>query len=86
MIAFLTTAFPAIAGWITLAIGWWQKRQQAAENQNAAVQEALAEHANDGAQSALDQVSSDAQNAALDIKLKTIDLATPAAPAPAPKT
>ena len=77
MWAALAAAFPTIAGWINLLIGWFQARAQAQKDQNSAVDTGLSQHEQDGAQSVADQESSDAKNASLDQKLKQIDNPTP---------
>jgi hypothetical protein len=75
--AWLAAAFPTIASWINLIIGWVQAKVKAQADQNTAVSTAEQDHEQDGAQSVADQNSSDAQNAALDQKLKQIDNPTP---------
>lgn len=73
MLAFLAAAFPTLASWINLIIGWFTARAQAQSEANQAEANAEADHQNDGAQSVADQVSSDAQNAALDQIAHDID-------------
>jgi hypothetical protein len=66
MWAAILSAFPTIAGWINLIIGYFQ--QQAADQTAATNAEGAAEqqHQNDGAQSVADHDSNATQNSALD--------------------
>lgn len=66
IIAFIGAIFPTLAGWINLAISFFQKKAADQAAANSAEQNAEAVHQSDGAQSVDDKESADAQNEALD--------------------
>lgn len=73
----ILAAFPTIAGWINLIIGFFQARAKAQDDQNTAVDQAVSQHNNDGVQSVNDMNSSDQQNAEIDKEIEAIDNPTP---------
>lgn len=77
MWAAILAAFPTIAGWINLIVGWFQAKEAAQTAANTSESNAEADHQNDGLQSVSDKTSSDAQNAALDAVQAGLENPTP---------